>query len=132
MINMSGSTTAYPIPEYYMDKFVLGYRASDKQRFSDWLLEDLGCNPYTSKQPNGYSDLSVDWMSTELMIRRLLYARKAYHMMNFKEQGDDTLHEKIVLNNFDEPDKILKILSKNKVNRQKHVVLFNLPEILKA
>ncbi len=132
MINMSGSTYAYPISEYYMDKFVFGYPAIEKQRFSDWLLEDLGCHPYRSKQPNGYSDISTDWMSTELMIRRLLYAKKAFSLMKAQDQNDDNLHEKIVLKNFDNPDQILKILSKNKVNRQKHTVLFNLPETLKA
>ncbi len=132
MINMSGMTSEYPISEYYMDKYKFGFFASEKQRFSDWLLEDLGCNPYRSKQPNGYSDISTDWMSTELMIRRLLYAKKAFFMMKAEDQNDDTLHERIVLKNFDNPDQILKILSKNKVNRQKYTVLFNLPETLKA
>jgi len=132
MINMSGVTYSYPIPERKMDKFVFGYMASQEHRFSDWLLEDLGCNPYASKQPNGYSDISTDWMSTELIIRRLLYAKKAFHRFNVNDQINDNLHEKIVLKNFDNADKILKILSKSKSNEEKHIVLFNLPEALKA
>ena len=32
----------------------------------------------------------------------------------------------------DNADKILKILSKSKSNEEKHIVLFNLPEALKA
>ena len=71
-------------------------------------------------------------MSTELMIRRLIYAKKAFNLMKAEDQIDDALHEKIVLKNFDNPDQILKILSKNRVNHQKHTVLFNLPETLKA
>jgi hypothetical protein len=30
------------------------------------------------------------------------------------------------------PDKILKILSKAKSNEEKHMILFNLPEVLRA
>ena len=132
MINMSGATYSYPIPERKMDKFLFGYMASQEHRFSDWLLEDLGCNTYASKQPNGYKDISTDWMSTELIIRRLLSAKKAFHRFNIDDQIDDNLHEKIVLKNFDNADKIFKILSKSKSNEEKHIVLFNLPEALKA
>jgi hypothetical protein len=37
-----------------------------------------------------------------------------------------------VKNNFDNPDKILRILSKAKNEEEKHMILFNLPEVLKA
>jgi hypothetical protein len=40
--------------------------------------------------------------------------------------------KKFVHNNFDSPDKILKILSKAKSNEEKHMILFNLPEVLRA
>ena len=103
-----------------------------EQRISDWLLEDLGCHPYRSKQPNGYSDLSKDWMSTELIIRRLMYAKKAFNKLKVNDMIDDKLHEKIVHKNLDNPDQILKILSKSRSNEEKHIVLFNLPEVLKA
>ena len=96
------------------------------------MLEDIGCHPYKQKQPNGYSDLAKDWMSTELMIRRVMYAKTAFHKYNVRDQIDDNLHEKIVRTNFDNPEKILKILSKAKTNEEKHIILFNLPEVLKA
>ena len=47
-------------------------------------------------------------------------------------QLDENIHEKIIRNNFDNPDKILKIVSKAKTNEEKHILLFNLPEVLKA
>ena len=97
-INMSGATYAYPIPEKRMDKYKLGNIVSERLREPDWLLEDIGCHPYRSKQPNGYSDLSSDWLSTELIIRRLMYAKKAFHRYNLEDQIDDTIHEKIVQN----------------------------------
>jgi len=110
----------------------LGYIVSEELREPDWMLEDLGYHPYRAKQPNGYSDFSSDWMSTELIIRRLLYAKKAFHRYNLEDQIDQHIHEKIVRTNFDNPDKILKILSKAKSNEEKHMILFNLPEVLRA
>ena len=131
MIKMSGSTYSHPTPEKEMDKFVFGYDMSEKMKFTDWLLEDLGCNPYASKQPNGYSDISSDWMSTELIIEDC-YAKKAFYMFNIEDMNNDSLHDKIVEKNFDDPGKILKILSKAKTNEEKHILLYNLPEVLKA
>ena len=101
-------------------------------REPDWMLEDLGYHPYLAQQPNGYSDYSSDWMSTELIIRRLLYAKKALHRYNSEDQVDQYIHEKIIHNNFDNPHKILKILSKAKSSEEKHMILFNLPEVLRA
>ena len=115
-----------------MDKYKLGNIVSERLREPDWMLEDLGYHPYLAQQPNGYSDFSSDWMSTELIIRRLLYAKKAFHRYNSEDQVDQYIHEKIVHNNFDNPDKILKILSKAKSNEEKHMILFNLPEVLRA
>jgi uncharacterized protein (DUF1800 family) len=131
-INMSGATYSYPMPEKKMDRFKLGVLVSDDIQEPNWMLEDLGYHPYRSQQPNGYSDFSSDWMSTELIIRRLMYAKKAFHRYNSKDQIDDNIHEKIVRNNFDNPDKILKIISKALSNEEKHMILFNLPEVLRA
>ena len=131
-INMSGATYAYPIPEKKMDKFELGSLTIQELREPDRLLEDIGCHPYRSKQPNGYSDLSTDWLSTELIIRRLMYAKKAFRTYKTIDQLDLKIHEKIIQTNFDNPDKILKIVSKAKSNEEKHVILFNLPEALRA
>ncbi len=131
-VNMSGASYSYPTPEKMMDKFQLGVLVSQTLREPDWLLENIGCHPFRSKQPNGYSDISTDWLSTELIIRRLMYAKEAFHKYKIKDQLDDTIHEKIIRTNFDNPDKILKIVSKAKSNEEKHMILFNLPEVLRA
>ena len=131
-INMSGSTDKYPVSEYIMNQFAFGFEPVNDMRFPDWLLEDIGCHPYRQKQPNGYSDLEKDWLSTELVIRRLMYAKKAFHQYKVKDQIDDTMHERIIRTNFDNSDKILKIVSKARTNEEKHMILFNLPEVLKA
>ena len=61
-----------------------------------------------------------------------MYAKKAFHQYKVKDQIDDTMHERIIHTNFDHPDKILKVVSKAKTNEEKHMILFNLPEVLKA
>jgi hypothetical protein len=61
-----------------------------------------------------------------------MYAKKAFHQYKVKDQIDDTIHERIIRTNFDKPDKILKIVSRAKTNEEKHMILFNLPEVLKA
>jgi uncharacterized protein (DUF1800 family) len=132
MINMSGANYAYPIPEKKMDIYTLGNIVDKDLREADWRLDNIGYHPYRSKQPNGYSDISSDWLSTELVIRRLMYAKEAFYTYKTTDQLDLKIHEKIILTNFDNPDKILKIVSKAKSNEDKHMILFNLPEILRA
>ncbi len=132
VINMSGLAYKYPVPERKMDNYMLGNLPSEELRESDWRLENIGYHPYRAKQPNGYSDISTDWMSTELIIRRLMYAKEAFHMYKTMDQLDLKNHENIIRSNFDDPDQILKIVSKAISNEEKHMILFNLPEVLKA
>ena len=80
----------------------------------------------------GDKDFEKDWMSTELIIRRVMYAKTAFFKYNTTDQLDENLHEKIIRNNFDNPDKILKLVSRAKSPEEKHIILFNLPEVLKA
>ncbi len=61
-----------------------------------------------------------------------MYAKQAFHMYKTMDQLDLKIHEKIIRTNFDNPDKILKIVSRAKSNEEKHMILFNLPEALKA
>ena len=61
-----------------------------------------------------------------------MYAKKAFHQYKVADQIDDTIHERIIRTNFDNPDKILKIVARAKTNEEKHMILFNLPEVLKA
>ena len=61
-----------------------------------------------------------------------MYAKEAFFKYKIKDQLDDKIHEKIIRTNFNNPDKILKIVSKAKSNEEKHMILFNLPEALRA
>ena len=97
------------------------------------VLKRIGHHPYRAKQPNGWSDLSADWMSPELLIRRLVYAARSYKFSK-PENDNNEFYESVITKNFDQPDKILKYLFKNMVNRksERNVLLFNHPEFLKA
>jgi len=129
---MSGSTYSYPTKEKIIDGHPLGMKPFGLINWQRWFLEDLGCHPYKQKQPNGYSDFEKDWMSTEMIIRRIMYAKTAFHKYNVDDQISDNIHEKIIINNFDNSDEILNIVSRAKTNEEKHIILFNLPEVLKA
>ncbi|WP_435115853.1 DUF1800 family protein [Candidatus Pelagibacter bacterium nBUS_49] len=121
----------WPPSDDKFDTYQLGYGPDPYQAKPHKFMKDMGHHPYLSQQPNGFSDLAEDWMSPELIIRRFLYARQGY--INLKpDNKNDEFFEKVVTNNFDNPEKIMKILNKNKKTIDKHILLFNLPEVLRA
>ena len=77
-----------PTPKL-MDLYTLGLKPTHEQRSLEYLLRELGHHPYLAKQPNGWSDVSDDWMSPELLIRRLVYAKEAYYKKNRKSQTNE-------------------------------------------
>ena len=121
----------WPEDEITMDSYTLGTEPSGNQRKSERVLEELGHSPYLSKQPNGWPDNQADWLSPELLIRRLILARKSWYYMKTNRKNLET-YEKIVSNNFDKPETILDLLSKKDQLQDKHTLLFNSPEMLKA
>ena len=84
-----------------------------------------------AKQPNGWSDISDDWMSPELLIRRLVYAKEAYFKKTRKSQTNE-FYEEMIEKNYDNPNEILQIINQHGDLSNKHVILFNLPETLKS
>ena len=121
----------WPPSEDKFDTYQLGFGPDPYQAKPHKFMKDMGHHPYLSQQPNGFSDLAEDWMSPELIIRRLLYARQGYINLKPDNKNDEFL-EKVVINNFDNPEKILKVLNKNEKTIDKHILLFNLPEVLRA
>ena len=62
--------------------YKLGFKPSRTQRLPERILKRIGNHPYRAKQPNGWSDHSDDWMSPELLIRRLVFAdRSSLHAL---------------------------------------------------
>ena len=114
-----------------MQIFFLKTNESIYAFISERVLKELGHSPYLSKQPNGWPDNQADWLSPELLIRRLILARRSWYYMKSNRQNLET-YEKIVSNNFDKPETILDLLSKRDRLIDKHTLLFNSPEMLKA
>ena len=116
-----------------MDGYELGIKPLRSQRLPERILRNIGHHPYRAKQPNGWSDDSADWLSPELLIRRLVYADRSY---SFLKAGNDNkeFYEKIINNNFDNPGKISDYVFKNMLRKssEKNVLIFNHPEFLKA
>ncbi len=129
---MSRMTDAkWPAKDEKFDTYKLGGGPDPYQAKPSWFMEDMGHHPYLSKQPNGYSDLAEDWMSPELIIRRLIYARQGY--INLKaDNKNNEFFEKVVNQNFDNPDRIIKYINQKNRSVEKHTLLFNHPEFLKA
>ena len=125
----------WPPSPVIMNSYVPGARPTKTQRTPERLLKNLGHHPYRAKQPNGWSDHSDDWMSPELLIRRLVFASKSRKFIKL-ENDNEEFYEKIINKNFDNPDKILnytrKQTSKMRRLRDMNVLLFNHPEFLKA
>ena len=120
-----------PSPEL-MDKYELGQKPFDNQREPMWLLENIGHHPYRAKQPNGWSDHSDDWISPELLIRRLVYAKASHNFTKMENNKNAEYYEQMVEKNFDNPSKIMKYLNQKNRSVEKHTLLFNHPEFLKA
>ena len=83
-------------------------------RKPDWLLDDIGHHPYRAKQPNGWSDHSDDWISPELLIRRLVYAKASFNFSKIEKIKLMNIMKNIFEKNFDNPDKIIKIYKSKK------------------
>ena len=119
-----------PSPEE-MSSYELGTKPTKKQRSPERLLRNIGHHPYRAKQPNGWSDHSDDWISPELLIRRLVYA-KLSNSFSKMENNNEKYYQNIIEKNFDNPDKIIKYLSQKNRIIEKQTLLFNHPEFLRA
>ena len=119
-----------PSPEV-MSAYELGFKPTRKQRVPEKILRRIGHHPYRAKQPNGWSDHSDDWISPELLIRRLVYAKLSASFSHM-ENNNEEYFENVVKKNFDNPDKILKYLSQKNRFVEKQTLLFNHPEFLRS
>ena len=125
------SDIQWPPSTKLMDLYELGNEPTRSQKQPTNLLRKIGYNPYRAKQPNGWSDISTDWLSPELLIRRLIYAKESY-LLSKPENNNNEFYDKIIQKNFDNSDKILEYINKKDKPSDKQTLLFNHPEFLKA
>ena len=78
-----------------------------------WDLKEIGLSPYRPTQPNGWSDLSADWISPELLLRRIVFAKKfSRNASGHGPQNWSPVH--MLQSNFDKLDRVLDYLSLDK------------------
>ena len=117
----------------YPDGFEFnGSNPNRSQKRLQNMLYDLGHSIYRAKQPNGYIDLESEWLSPELIIRRLAVAKRFSGIANTNITYDSEFFERVVLNNFDKPDKLLKLLSNSLSYSDQFVLFANSPEVMRS
>ena len=127
---------AWWIPNPAQMKYNFKLRPREDQRKIEWTLEEIGHLPYRPKQPNGWPDIEEDWLSPELLIRRLIFAKKI-PQLGIKKT--DEFITSVVEKNFDNPKEIIDRIKENKKNffgSNKYsaitCIIANSPEMLKA
>ncbi|MBT3901359.1 MAG: DUF1800 family protein [Pelagibacteraceae bacterium] len=116
-------------------------KPSHSQRRLSWWLREIGHSPYRAKQPNGWSDFEVDWVSPELLLRRLWFSSNILpKMIKAKNYSHDFTLEclKKNFNDYDRMSLLIKNLnSDTKLKEEsdmsrKYGIICNLPGVLKA
>ena len=122
-------------------KYDFKFRPMHHLRISEKTLNHIGHNPFRASQPNGFIDLEDEWLSPELMLRRLTLNDFLNHFMIKNAYSFDDLKEIIfssINKNFDQIDDTTislfnKISNKQEQGRNKLLLFFtNHPRILKA
>ena len=94
------------------------------------IMKELGHLPFSPSQPNGWPETESDWMSPELMARRLVYAQYVWSLIK-ENNKNEIFYKNLVYKNFDQPDRLWKILHRQSSLMNLHTMLFNTPEVLK-
>ena len=126
MVRMFG---LYWIPKTERMQYDFKREPTDSQSEIKWALEELGHLPYRPAQPNGWSDFEADWISPELIIRRLIFASK---MATRGLRRDDNNIKAVIRKNFNQYEKIYKLLDSQDDYKNKLAIVCNSPEMLKA
>ena len=91
-----------------------------KQKKISRILGELGHLPFRAKQPNGFPDTAVEWLSQEYLVRRIALINNASQFGLYKNSLPFIdIAKKLVNKNFDDPEKMISILNKLKLNNTK-------------
>ena len=74
------------------------------------VLEELGHNPFRARQPNGFPDTSDEWLSPELLARRLavIYGAEDLQLITSKQAQKEQI-DHWIKTNFDDPEELLDL-----------------------
>lgn len=101
------------------------------------IMEDLGHHPFKFQQPNGYMSDEQEWISPEMLIRRVIWAKQAYNYMlkSITRSNSNQYVIDIINKNFDNASEIIDHFVNNDatlIKSAKFTTLFSRPEVLRV
>ena len=124
MVNMVGGS--WP-PQSDEMKYNFKNKPSRHQRKPSFFMREIGYEPYRPIQPNGYSDMESDWISPELLIRRMSAPKElASRYIDLKD------FNAMIDKNFDDPKEIKILIDKVNSASTKMQLIFPSYRMLKA
>ena len=124
MVHMVGGS--WPLQADEM-KYNFKIKPNNHQRKPCFFMKEIGYEPYRPIQPNGFSDLESDWISPELLIRRMSapkeIAQRRIALKNFEE---------MIEKNFDNPEEIKVLIDGVKSPSTKMQLIFPSYRMLKT
>ena len=115
------------------------FEPSNRQEQLTWYLNEVGHSPYRPKQPNGWSDYEVDWISPELLLRRLWFASNEIPNHVKIENYSHSFMSLCLERNFDNYERMISMIEDLKINKitkndleKIYGIICNLPWVLKA
>ena len=115
------------------------FEPSNRQEQLTWYLNEVGHSPYRPKQPNGWSDYEVDWISPELLLRRLWFASNEIPNHVKIENYSHRFMSLCLERNFDDHEIMTSMIEDLKINKitkndleKIYGIICNLPWVLKA
>ena len=115
------------------------FEPSNRQEQLTWYLNEVGHSPYRPKQPNGWSDYEVDWVSPELLLRRLWFASNEIPNHVKIENYSHSFMSLCLERNFDDHERTTSMIEDLKINKitkndleKIYGIICNLPWVLKA
>jgi len=109
-----------------------------RQKQLSWILKELGNSPYRAKQPNGWSDFEVDWVSPELLLRRIWFSSVELPKLVKSANKSHDFILNCLKKNFDEHKNMSSLIHQYRFGKsekdlgRKYGIISNLPGVLKA
>ena len=124
MVHMVGGN--WPLQADEM-KYNFKIKPNNHQRKPRFFMKEIGYEPYRPIQPNGYSDMESDWISPELLIRRMSAPKElANRYIDLKD------FNAMIDKNFDNPKEIKILIDKVNSASTKMQLIFPSYRMLKA
>ena len=109
-----------------------GSRPSRSHKLVKDILWEIGHPIYRAKQPNGFIDLEDEWLSPELIIRRLAAARRFADITNPNVNYDQDYFLNVIEKNFDQPENLLNLMKDPVFYADRFAIFANSPEVMRV